>query len=329
MKNISLALASLFTLSLFALHAHAEVSDDERNDSRIIELIYDVTIPASAEGNIDVYLPIAQSNAQQDVLSYVIDSTMGASKTQLESVYNNRFWHIAHQARGQEEKVTVRYKVRRRVFSNDKIEQSTSTYSAEELESFGRFLKANKRVPIDGTMVSDINAGLVPNAKRPLEIAKASYDYVVDSMEYKKVGRGWGNGDTYWACSEKYGNCTDFHALFTSLVRARGIPARFEIGFPIPEDKNEGVLGGYHCWLSFYLPGAGWVPIDASEAKKHPEKRALFFGTHPADRIAFSVGRDLELGQKSGALNYFVFPLVEKEGQKLEGVKTEVRYSSP
>ncbi|MFB6375054.1 MAG: transglutaminase-like domain-containing protein, partial [Bradymonadaceae bacterium] len=98
-----------------------------------------------------------------------------------------------------------------------------------------------------------------------------------------------------------------------SLARYRNIPARFEIGFPIPTDRDSGKIGGYHCWLDFYLPGVGWTPIDASEAKKHPKYKEMFFGTHPADRIQFSVGRDLQLGDAhdSDPLNYFIYPMVE------------------
>ena len=151
----------------------------------------------------------------------------------------------------------------------------------------------------------------------PAATARAIYDWVVDNVEYKKVGSGWGNGDTYWACSERYGNCTDFHALFISLARSEGIPARFEIGFPVPLDRPAGTIGGYHCWVQFYLPDQGWVPIDASEAAKHPEQRELLFGTHPADRIHFTTGRDLVFTPGSAAmpLNYFIYPYVEVGGK--------------
>ena len=152
---------------------------------------------------------------------------------------------------------------------------------------------------------------------------------MVDNVEYKKVGSGWGNGDTFWACNERYGNCTDFHALFISLARSEGIPARFEIGFPVPADRDQGKIGGYHCWVQLYLPETGWFPIDASEAFKQPEKRELFYGTHPADRIHFTTGRDLRLGDahRDGALNYFVYPYLEADGRKRDvAVETRFRY---
>ena len=295
--------------------------------SREFTLHYDVKIPAQNTGSIEVFVPLAQSDENQEVLSYVIESSAGVGRTATESLYKNRFWTLRFDASQKEESVRITYQIRRHLFKNTELTKAGADYQKNEKKEFALFLKANRRVPIDGTPVDGIVSELKVDSSTPLKYARSAYDYVVDNMDYKKVGTGWGNGDTYWACSEKYGNCTDFHALFTSLVRARGIPARFEIGFPIPTDKNAGTLGGYHCWLSFYLPNAGWVPIDASEAKKHPENRELFFGTHPADRVAFTVGRDLELGQASGPLNYFVFPLVETEGRPVDDVETLVRYT--
>jgi len=54
------------------------------------------------------------------------------------------------------------------------------------------------------------------------------------------------------------------------MMRSSNIPARFEIGFPLPEAKVEADIPGYHCWAEFYLQGTGWVPVDASEASKNP-----------------------------------------------------------
>ena len=51
-------------------------------------------------------------------------------------------------------------------------------------------------------------------------------------------------GDATWACESKRGNCTDFHSVLIGMMRSSGIPARFEIGFPLPENKNEGDIPG-------------------------------------------------------------------------------------
>ena len=33
-------------------------------------------------------------------------------------------------------------------------------------------------------------------------------------------------GDVLWVCDSRFGNCTDFHSLFISWARAKGLPQR-------------------------------------------------------------------------------------------------------
>lgn len=146
--------------------------------------------------------------------------------------------------------------------------------------------------------------------------ARTAYDYVFENMKYSKEGEGWGKGSVAWACDMKSGNCTDFHALFIALVRAGGVPARFRVGFPLPAERGEGAIAGYHCWAEWRSPSAGWVPVDISEAWKHPEKKDYLFGNLDSDRVGMSLGRDLVFeGQAGPPLNYFVFPYAEVDGK--------------
>ncbi|MGH7432852.1 MAG: transglutaminase-like domain-containing protein, partial [Candidatus Methylomirabilales bacterium] len=275
------------------------------------------------------FVPLAVSDAHQDILRRVLKASIpGQEKT--ESRYGNRFWH-GHLDRsdGKAITITVEYLVRRRGFQQQRLASTVNEYTPKEREELALFLGPDRRVPISGPLIDQVRAEIPKNDPTPLGRARAIYDYVIDTMEYKKVGTGWGHGDTFWACAARYGNCTDYHALFISLARAEGIPARFEIGFSIPEDKPAGRVEGYHCWTEFHLPGVGWFPIDASEADKRPERRDLYFGTHPADRIQFTIGRDLELGEghTTGPLNYFIYPHVEVVGRQFEGAKTSFRYA--
>src|SRR5258708_40263848 len=110
-------------------------------------------------------------------------------------------------------------------------------------------------------------------------------------MGYGKSGEGWGRGDAMWACDSKRGNGTDFHSVLIGTMRSSGIPARFEIGFPLRENRNEGDIPGYHyCWAEFYVEGIGWVPVDASEVSKNPPKRDYFFAAVDADRVMSTYG---------------------------------------
>ncbi len=111
-------------------------------------------------------------------------------------------------------------------------------------------------------------------------------------------------------------------------MRSSGIPARFEMGFSLPEGKTEGDISGYHCWAEFYLSGVGWVPVDASEAWKNPAKRDFFFGAHDTNRVFFTYGRDIRLSpeHKSDPLNYFIYPYAETNGQPVKNLQTHFSF---
>lgn len=294
---------------------------------RHFSFTYSVQIFPSIDA-LNIFLPVAQSNAQQTILNMEVISDLDG-EIRHESKYGNAFWYAAlPDGLVDTLDITLVYDVLRPINSAAFRKKAESLPLSREEQRL--FLAANAHVPVEGVLVDSIRSKLKPASPASLAKARAIYDYVVENMEYKKVGTGWGNGDTYWACSEQYGNCTDFHALFTSLARAEGIPSRFEIGFPIPLDKESGSIGGYHCWVYFYLPETGWFPIDASEARKDLSKLDLLFGTQPADRIQFSIGRDLELGEghTSGPLNYFIYPNIEQNGSVYTGFTRSFTYKS-
>jgi transglutaminase-like putative cysteine protease len=187
------------------------------------------------------------------------------------------------------------------------------------------YLAPARLVPLDGLIrqvAEQESKGLTGDDAK----ARAFYQYVVRTMSYDKSGEGWGHGDAIWACTNKRGNCTDFHSLLIGMARSQGIPARFEIGFPIPSG-DAGEIPGYHCWAEYYSNARGWVPLDASEAKKSGKTDA-YFGALPNDRVQFSMGRDLRLEppQAGPPLNYFVYPYVEIDGTPVSDLKASVRF---
>jgi transglutaminase-like putative cysteine protease len=184
-----------------------------------------------------------------------------------------------------------------------------------------RWLAPDRLVPLDENIrkwASEVVTAA--HAHTDLEMARAIYNHVVATVKYDKTGKGWGRGDIYYACDARRGNCTDFHAIFIGYARAMGIPARFSIGFPLPSDRGQGSIAGYHCWAEFYANGIGWIPIDASEAAKNPSLRDYFFGTHDENRVEFTRGRDLTLTppQTADPLNYFVYPYAEIDGKPFD-----------
>ena len=299
-------------------------TEDSRGGRRFF-FDYEVEIAARAPGGgaMHVFLPIARDTVGQRIHEVRVDSPV-AGRIETEPVYGNRFWHAEIPADHLGPiPIKVAYDVERRI-----LRAGDEPGDAKEAE---RFLASNERVVVGHPILDPILRAIERRSPGEDKAARARaiYDWVFENLEYKKVGTGWGNGDTFWACSERYGNCTDFHSLFISLARTEGIPARFEMGFPIPVGRDEGTIAGYHCWVEFWLPETGWFPVDVSEAYKHPEKRELFFGVQPPDRVHFSTGRDLRLGSghRDRPLNYFIYPYVEIAGKRADvALRTRFRF---
>ncbi len=176
--------------------------------------------------------------------------------------------------------------------------------------------------------IKKLASTITEGKNNPLNKARAIYNYVFENMEYSKSTPGWGLGDTERTCDIMQGNCTDFHSLFISLARASGIPAKFVIGFSLP-DKKTAVLEGYHCWAEFYINGKGWIPVDISNAWKEKSKKEYYFGSLDQNRIQFTTGRDitLPLTQGSELLNYFIYPYFAADGQGALRGDTLITYS--
>jgi transglutaminase-like putative cysteine protease len=68
------------------------------------------------------------------------------------------------------------------------------------------------------------------------------------------------------------GTCRDFALFLMEAVRSLGFAARFVSGYLYDEDQvgdgEESVVGGgaTHAWVQIYLPGAGWVEFDPTNA---------------------------------------------------------------
>ena len=92
--------------------------------------------------------------------------------------------------------------------------------------------------------------------------------------------------------------------------------------------RNPSLAAPHTSGAEFFAARRGWVPIDASEAAKAPEKREYFFGAHDENRIEFSRGRDLVLvpPQQGEPLNFFIYPYAELNGQPFTGLETKITF---
>jgi transglutaminase-like putative cysteine protease len=314
---------SIFTaLICFATLAMAQSA------SRHFTFHYEFTVGNTAAGQrLRVWVPLAHSDDYQDVKVLSMTGDLPLRKTR-EHIYANELLYAeTANADKPEYHFAVIYDIVRRERVADLHHARQSRLVPLSARESQMDLKPDRLVPTSG-LPAELAAKETQGSHTQLEKARAVYEYVFHNMKYDKTGTGWGRGDTLYACDAKKGNCTDFHSLFISMARSQGIPARFEIGFPLPGDKTSGEIAGYHCWSDFYVNDIGWVPVDISEAWKHQEKHDYFFGAHDANRVQFTMGRDLVLSppQDGQPLNYLVYPYVELGGRDYPNVSNKFAF---
>jgi hypothetical protein len=290
---------------------------------------YAFTVKGLPPGDkVQVWIPAAHSDPFQEVKVISAKGDLPLKKTH-ESVYGDEMYYASSsKGKAPDLQFEIVYEVVRR-------EHLTLGIYAPHLEALTLSPKENKQylspdalVPVTG-LPAEIAVKTTQGETTPLGKAQAIYDYVLANMQYDRTGTGWGRGDALYACAAKKGDCTDFHSLFIAMARSQGIPARFEIGFSLPVESHSGEIAGYDCWAEFFEPKHGWIPVDISEASKHPEQKNYFLGALDANRVQFSIGRDLELNprQAGPALNYFIYPYVEVQGKAYSNVSLAFSFS--
>ena len=305
------------------------VSLASAQSSRHFTFHYAFTVKNVPEGQkIRVWFPAAHSDDFQEVRITFAQGDLPTKRTKESRFGNEIYYADTSKSKPGDLHFSVDYDVVRHErltlgIHRPRLQQASLSKKEQQQD-----LAPDKLVPTTG-VPAELAAKVTAGKSSTLDKARAMYEYVFDNMRYDKTGTGWGRGDVLYACDAKKGNCTDFHSLFIAMARSQGIPARFEIGFPLPAEKHASEIAGYHCWAEFFDPQHGWVPVDISEAWKNPVKKDYFFGSHDTERIQFSMGRDLKLNpaQAGAPLNYFIYPYVEVADQPYPNISNSFSFT--
>lgn len=328
MLNKYLPTALAFLLALGAGSAYATTGRAVAvSPNRRFEFTYVVRVPATKGHELRLWVPVPHADRYQSISALRIESPVP--------------YRLEHYAQGNEDayfvfrgaelrkptEIRIRFRVFRREHTTQLPTADPGPIDAKNNSMLAFYMRPARMIPLGG-IIGQLSAETTAGVSDPLVKARRIYEYVIAHMRYDKSGTGWGRGDAVWACSSHRGNCTDFHSLFIGMVRAAGIPARFRIGFPLPENAHRGTIPGYHCWAEFYISKVGWVPIDAAYAWLDPARHNFYFGNLDPDRVMFTTGRDLRLGppQRGQTLNYFIYPYAELDGKPFSGVQHQFSF---
>ena len=341
----------LIVASSMLLFTSCQKSDNTRS----FNFTYSVEIESTNNKKLELWIPIPQSSEVQTISNLVIDSSGLNYTIEDEKKFGNKYLYINHL------KGTNNSKVVNISFDVVRKEHSNVNYSGVDSDIY---LSSTSMIPVGGVFnniikensltKNDMNGvyeyvlnGMHYGKPKSVDniyykdpwltsegeygMKKVSRDEVVSLYKYAKSTKGnytFGNGNSRYACDIGVGNCTDYHSYFISLSRTLNAPARFHMGFPIP-DGEEGKVKGYHCWADYFVEGEGWYPVDISEADKAPEKAEYFFGTVDKDRVEMMVGRDFNLkGYGDQYVNLFIYPLMEVSDVKSDAFVKSFSYKN-
>ncbi len=285
-------------------------------------------VPASAYA-LQVWLPIPSDSVWQTVSNVQVQAPVPFQIT-TEPKFGNRM--VALHEDNPQGPLTVRvtFTVARHAVQMLTEDSPAQTPPTVRMPFAAAALAGDRRVAVGGRFRT---IAFQQTRTQPTTLAKerALFDGVVVGMhyDYQKTSPEYGQGDAAFVCDYKRGNCSDLHSYLIALSRSIGTPAVLEFGFPLagvplasplPAD---GKVTGYHCWTWFQDSARGWLPLDAADARRwqdanHPNVSRFLFGNLvlPRNAVAVSLGRDLMLvpAQKSGPLNYFIYPYAEADG---------------
>jgi transglutaminase-like putative cysteine protease len=216
----------------------------------------------------------------------------------------------------------------------------------EDRATLVKYTGATDLMPIDGS-VKELSSQIVKGKKGDLEKARAIYDWIVDNTYRDAKTRGCGTGDVKFMIENKAysGKCADLNALFVTLARAEGIPARDVYGVRVAGSAlgygSLGKTGGditkaQHCRAEFYLPSHGWVPVDPADVRKvileegggkKPDDpmvlaaRERLFGSWEMNWLAYNYAHDLSLPNSArGKVAFLMYPQSETAEGRLDSL---------
>jgi transglutaminase-like putative cysteine protease len=306
----------------------ASQSEATRQPVRRFEIVDSCEIGSMSnqDESIELWYPIIPDTPYQRVLDISISAPSSWAMYRELEHGNSMLYAKPRNSIGKEPRIQIRYLVERTAVSH-----AIHLADVRPLETpalFERWLRAEQFVDVDAKTRA-LAREIVGAETNVLFQARVIYDYVTGAMTYDAAQQSW-KGSTEHALMCSVGNCNDIHALFISLCRSVGIPARLILGqaleAPLPgQDACE--LCGYHCWAEYFAPGLGWVPVDASCACKYGKHH--LFGDLEMNHIAWSVGRDVELNplQKGERLLFFAGPYAEINGVAHRSVERRVHFN--
>ncbi len=345
LRSISAAVALSICLSGATAPTDKTPGGQPKQASFHVKNVFHVKVPKGAN-TVRIWFAVPQEDASSAIRNFAV-STDGMVRYDADS-WGNRVGYLEVRAPAQEQ-ITVReeFDLTRSEIQSRVSAAGTRALTEPERAALGRYLAPTTHVIINDR-IKALAASIVEGETNPVRAARKIYDWTFKNIDYWVKDpdhlKASSVGSTEYCMLSKTGNCTDFHSLFASLAMAAGLPTRIVYGSLLKPSLNGiEVDASYHCWIQFYAPQVGWVPLDVSLANIYgkefplteknkklvelttatgykgpdPSKVDYYFGNIDERRVVWSIGRDLMMQppQESGPVNALAKAHVEVDGK--------------
>ncbi len=321
-----LKLRTIQLIILFIIFAFLSTISEAKDRNVEVTLKFDLKEPENSR-EVRLWIPHPVSDENQTIEDVKIEGNYSSQGIYREKDFGNSILYAEWKNPRENKTLTYTFQVKRKEVVKKNFPAKESSLNKNIL---GKYITPTSLGPTSGK-VREKAQSIINDKKSVLAKSRAIYDWIVDNMYRDPQIKGCGIGEVERLLESFGGKCGDIHSVYVALARSVGIPAREIFGIRIPSGKEGDMTKAQHCWAEFYLPGYGWVPVDAADVRKimlekklylgeEKEYREYYFGAVDENRIAYGTGRDLILDppQKNGKLNYFMYPYAEADGQALD-----------
>ncbi|QWV95329.1 transglutaminase-like domain-containing protein [Geomonas oryzisoli] len=276
-----------------------------------------------------LWIPYAVSDANQNVTDVKVSGDFASSAVYTDQANGTPMLFAQWDKDAKSRKLTYSFTVKREEL---RIKDLSAKEPAWNQADYAEYLKPTSMGPVDGE-VKKLAESIVKGKTTVLDKAKAIYDWACENMYRDPATVGCGKGDVCELLKKPGGKCTDISSVYIALARAAGVPAREVFGLRLGKKAEEDITTWQHCWVEFFLPGTGWVPVDPADVRKAMlveklelkdaktrEYRDYFWGGIDPYRFKIASGRDVVLNppQAGAPLNTFGYPYAEVGGKVLD-----------
>ncbi len=296
---------------------------------------YTVTNVPAGSKTVRGWFWMPEDRPQQKVLEFRIVEAPESARITRDPRYG-RSWLYVETAANPEKplKIVTEFRVVRAAVSGLANPAKSRPLLDRDRTTFAFESRRDERLMEVSPEIQRVADGLTDWEQNPVIQAHKFFDYVIrKSDHYSKFGPT-PKGKCLGSANECMGGtgdcCTDQHALFIALCRAKGIPCRLMFGSRLkPENEGKDHDPGYRCWPNFYAPGLGWVPLDVSSGDTAPAGKADdWFGGLDENRLEWAEGRDFDLEPRSAVRPDLVIRgWVEVDGQPYKGFNRVLNFT--